>query len=301
MLDAVSLAGLDFLAARYGIPVQNLAGVVYICVRAGLGISLAFFACRGDLVLAGEDDKKFKNHETIRGFRKRWVSSHIIKCDFPTGELITSHVTGLYLIYRPIVYLDFEDNLYLRLFQFAHSCGGTSLPSVAIIEFLIIVAILLIVSMLTRRVARSTNGLDTVFAQDEDSKYARRWGSLYIKLKREKILVLHITIFLGDHPKCVHYIYTGNDAIEYYSYWLTESLAAAGGPNSDTFDWPRVVDILGCVNVIVVQICSKSPIFKRPSGTAGVNAVNIIESGYRLVSKGLLSTFLTELMLEVSL
>ena len=79
-------------------------------------------------------------------------------------------------------------------------------------------------------------------------------------------------------------------------------MAAAGGPNSDMpFDWPRVVDILGCVNVVVVQICSKSPIFKRPFGTAGVNAVNIIESGYRLVSKGLLSTFLTELMLEVSL
>ena len=91
MLDEVSLGGLDFLAARYGIPVQNLAGVVYICVSAGLGISLAFFACRSDLVLAGEDDKKFKNHETIRGFWKRWVSSHIIECDFSTGELITSH------------------------------------------------------------------------------------------------------------------------------------------------------------------------------------------------------------------
>ena len=42
--------------------------------------------------------------------------------------------------------------------------------------------------MLIRRVARSTNGLDALFAQDEDSKYARRWGSLYIKLKRETYL-----------------------------------------------------------------------------------------------------------------
>ena len=39
--------------------------------------------------------------------------------------------------------------------------------------------------MLIRRIARSTNGLDALFAQDEDSKYARRWGSLYINLKRE--------------------------------------------------------------------------------------------------------------------
>ena len=58
---------------------------------------------------------------------------------------------------------------------------------------------------------------------------------------------------------------------------------------------------LECVNVIVVRICSKSPIdLKHPFGTAGVNAVNIIESGYCPVSKALLSTFLTELMLEVS-
>ena len=119
-------------------------------------------------------------------------------------------------------------------------------------------------------------------------------------------MVLHTPLFLGDHPKCVHRIYTGNDAIEYHSSWLTESLAAAGGFNSDMpFDWPRVVDILGCVNAVVVYICSKprleALLFKRPFGTAGVNAVNIIESGYRLGSKALLSTFLTELKLEVTL
>ena len=104
----------------------------------------------------------------------------------------------------------------------------------------------------------------------------------------------------------MHRIYTGNDAIEYHPSWLTESLAAAGGFNSDMpFDWPRVVDILGCVNAVVVYICSKprleALLFKRPFGTAGVNAVNIIESGYRLGSKALLSTFLTELKLEVTL
>jgi len=72
-------------------------------------------------------------------------------------------------------------------------------------------------------------------------------------------LVLHTSIFLGDHSKCVHRMYTGNDATEYHSSWLTKSLAAVGGSNSDVpSDWLRVVDILGCVNIIVVQICSKS-------------------------------------------
>ena len=69
--------------------------------------------------------------------------------------------------------------------------------------------------------------------------------------------MVHTSIFLGDHPKCVHRMYTGNDAIEYHLSRLTEPLAAVGGSNSDVpFDWPRVVDILGCVNIIVVQIRS---------------------------------------------
>jgi len=42
-------------------------------------------------------------------------------------------------------------------------------------------------------------------------------------------------------------------------------------------------------------------IFKRPFGTAGGNAVNISESGYRLVSKVLLSTFLTEAKVGVGI
>ena len=75
------------------------------------------------------------------------------------------------------------------------------------------------------------------------------------------IFVLHTSVCLGDHPECVHRMYTGNDTIEYYSSWLTESLATAGEPNSDMpSDWPQVVNILGCVNVILVEIYSKSPI-----------------------------------------
>ena len=73
---------------------------------------------------AREDDK-LTNHETIRDFQER----HIIECDSPTGELITSHVIGLYLKYSPIVYLDFGDNFYLRLFQFALTVG--ILPSLS--------------------------------------------------------------------------------------------------------------------------------------------------------------------------
>jgi len=39
--------------------------------------------------------------------------------------------------------------------------------------------------MLIIRVARSTHGLEALFTQNEDSKYAPRWGTLYAKLKPE--------------------------------------------------------------------------------------------------------------------
>ena len=39
--------------------------------------------------------------------------------------------------------------------------------------------------MLITRVARRENGLDALFSENaEDSKYSHRWGSLYMKLKR---------------------------------------------------------------------------------------------------------------------
>ena len=75
VLDEVSLGGLDFLAARYGIPVQNLAGVVYICVSAGIGIALAFFALVGVILFLLERTRRSsKNYETIRGFKERWAA-----------------------------------------------------------------------------------------------------------------------------------------------------------------------------------------------------------------------------------
>jgi len=73
-LDEVSLGGFDFLAMRYGIPVQDLAGVVYICVSAGIGIALGFFALVGVILfLLERTTRGSKNHETIRGFRERWA------------------------------------------------------------------------------------------------------------------------------------------------------------------------------------------------------------------------------------
>jgi hypothetical protein len=70
-------------------------------------------------------------------------------------------------------------------FQFAQRCGPASL-AISIVEFILILSTLLIVSILITRVAQRENGLDALFSKDtEDSKYSHRWGSLYMKLKRE--------------------------------------------------------------------------------------------------------------------
>ena len=74
-LDEVPPGGFNLLAARYGIPVQNLAGVVYICVSAGIGIALAFFALVGVILFLLERTRRSsKNYETIRGFKERWAA-----------------------------------------------------------------------------------------------------------------------------------------------------------------------------------------------------------------------------------
>ena len=74
-LDEGSLGGFDFLAALYGIPVQDLAGVVYICASAGIGIALLFFALVwAILFLLERMTRSSTNHQTIRGARERWAS-----------------------------------------------------------------------------------------------------------------------------------------------------------------------------------------------------------------------------------
>jgi len=100
-LDEVSHGGFDILAKRYGIPVQDLAGVVYICASAGIGIALVFFALIGAILFLLERmTRSSTNHETIRGCPGT-LGSHIIKYDSPTGELVTLCVIGPHLMYRP--------------------------------------------------------------------------------------------------------------------------------------------------------------------------------------------------------
>jgi hypothetical protein len=146
-------------------------------------------------------------------------------------------------------------------YQFAHSCGGSPL-AIAIIEFLLILATLIIVSMFITRVAKSTNGLDALFTQDKDAKYASRWGVLYIKLKRETYWFFIPQYCAVVVQSAIMAFTQVTPLVEYCSHWLTESLIIIGcGSSADMpLDRPPVGDIHWCVNAIVLWICSKTSI-----------------------------------------
>jgi len=71
--DQASPGGFDTLAAHYGIPVQDLAGMVYICISAGIGIALVFFVLIGVILfLLERTTRSSKKHKTIKRFQERW-------------------------------------------------------------------------------------------------------------------------------------------------------------------------------------------------------------------------------------
>jgi hypothetical protein len=71
--DQASPGGFDTLAAHYGIPIQDLAGMVYICVSIGIGIALAFFVLIGAILfLLEKTTQSSKMHKTVKRFQSRW-------------------------------------------------------------------------------------------------------------------------------------------------------------------------------------------------------------------------------------
>jgi len=148
-------------------------------------------------------------------------------------------------------------------FQFSHSCGGAPL-AVAIIEFLLILATLIIISVFITHVARGTNGLDALFTEDEDSRYARRWGVLYLNLKRETYWFF----------------------IPQYCSVIAKSAIIAFTQDEGLVQICLLISLQMAIFIVMV--------FKFPFNTAGGNAIHILESGYHFVSKVFLSTFLTQ-------
>ena len=71
--DQASPGGFETLAAHYGIPIQDLAGMVYICVSIGIGIALAFFVLVGAILfLLERTTRGSKKHKTIKRFQGCW-------------------------------------------------------------------------------------------------------------------------------------------------------------------------------------------------------------------------------------
>ena len=99
--------------------------------------------------------------------------------------------------------------------------------------------------MLIRRVASGINGLDTLFAEDEESKYARRWGALYIKLKRETYWFFIPQYFWVIFRSAIIAFTQVTPLVEYHSRWLTDPIIIGSGSDPGVpLDRPRGCDIL---------------------------------------------------------
>jgi hypothetical protein len=71
--DQTSPGGFNALALHYGIPVQDLAGIVYVSALTGIGIALAFFVLVGAILFFLErQTRSSKKHKTIKRFQERW-------------------------------------------------------------------------------------------------------------------------------------------------------------------------------------------------------------------------------------
>jgi hypothetical protein len=69
-------------------------------------------------------------------------------------------------------------------YQFVEPCSSASLIAFASVELALIILILLVVSTLIMKTAK-TQGHEALFpiSESEESKYSRKWGPLYTKLK----------------------------------------------------------------------------------------------------------------------
>ena len=69
-------------------------------------------------------------------------------------------------------------------YQFSQSCSSPSLLALSAVEFACLVGTLFIVSILVLRTVRREESPDVLFPTESgDTKYSRRWGSLYGNLK----------------------------------------------------------------------------------------------------------------------
>lgn len=105
-------------------------------------------------------------------------------------------------------------------YQFVEPCSSRDLIVFGAIEFIIIILILLVVTTLIVRTANK-EGPEALYppSREEESKYSRKWGSLYSKLKPplywffilDYIFVLSRSIIIG----------AGQVIPVYVSHWAT--------------------------------------------------------------------------------
>ncbi|TFK21218.1 hypothetical protein FA15DRAFT_707425 [Coprinopsis marcescibilis] len=231
--------GFQAVARRYGLQPGTLAGVVNLGVILGFGLA----QCIVLIVTLFSVIFKRSSNEGLRRMGERWPSMasnlSLRLCLWVWGTVAT-----------------------FAFYQFQIPCPSTIPLVLSIVEFCVILLALLTVSTLITRAA-SKYGIAKLYStEEEESVYARRWGSLYSSYKPN-----YFKYFMADYL----WVMSRSAIIAFAQYRGLIQVSALGGLE------------FAILLLLLIQ---------RPYDTGAANTVYIGFAVVRMLSTGLLATFI---------
>ena len=181
--DPYTWTGMTVLGQRYDLDRATLGGLVYLSAIIGVAIALAV-SVLVTLVLhtlnAISKSTKLQTYVEIWPLR---ASSMCLRLVSHLQRLHLSSTVRLPFLLPKFIWVLGSVSTF-AIYQFAEPCSGPSLMAFASVEFAFIILTLLVVSMFIIKTANA-QGHEALFwvSESEESKYSRKWGTLYAKLK----------------------------------------------------------------------------------------------------------------------
>jgi hypothetical protein len=238
--DPFSLTGMTVMGKRYDLDRATLGGLVYLSAIIGIASALAV-SVLVTLVLRilNAISKSRKSQAQVEIWPSRASSMSLRLFIWVLGSVST-----------------------FAFYQFAEPCSSTSLVAFASVELALIILTLLIVSILIVKTANAY-GPEALFplSEPDDSKYFRKWGSLYATLKPAQYWV-----FIPD-----------------YIFILVKSAIVGVGQGSG------IAQV--CVLTVVELATLLALLVKRPYGTTAGNIFHVFSACKRVFASASLIIF----------
>ena len=178
--DPYIWSGMTVMGKRYDLDRVALGGLVYLSAIVGVAVALAVFVLV-TLVLrtlnAISKSKILQTQVEIWPSRASSMSLRLV-------SHLLSRTAPLTFCYYPKFIWVLGSVSTFAFYQFAEPCSSSSLVAFGAVEFTFIILTLLIVSTFVIKIAKA-QGPEVLFrlSESEESKYSRKWGSLYANFK----------------------------------------------------------------------------------------------------------------------